>query len=383
MNTDQIIKPPARLGMLGGGQLGKFFVIAAQSEGYKVTVLDPDQESPAGKIADRHICSSFSDKTALDLLSKECEAISTEFENIPSDTIKYLEEKVRTHPNSNAISIAQRRVKEKQFINEIGLPVGEYKPIESNESLLLFNAEHIFPAILKQSKFGYDGKGQSHVNNLNEVKEIYDQSKENEFVLEKKLNLDKEVSVVLSRSSDGNTRIFPVIENQHKAGILDLSIVPARVNEDIRKEAIAYALKIATNLNYVGTIAVEFFLSDNKLYVNEIAPRPHNSGHFSLDACNVSQFDQQVFALVGGNLMDIKLEKNAVMLNLLGDLWFKNGRAEEPKFDKVDDIDINIHLYGKHAPRKGRKMGHITVVGDNVDKLIDKAEEIRLKLWKI
>jgi len=235
MNTDQLIKPPARLGMLGGGQLGKFFVIAAQRLGYKVTVLDPDQESPAGKIADRHICSLFSDKTALDLLSKECEAISTEFENIPSDTIKYLEEKVRTHPNSNAISIVQRRVKEKQFIKEIGLPIGEYKPIESNESLLLFNAEHIFPAILKQSQFGYDGKGQSHVNNLNEVKAIYEQSKENEFVLEKKLNLDKEVSVVLSRSSNGNTRIFPVIENQHKAGILDLSIIPARANEDIRK----------------------------------------------------------------------------------------------------------------------------------------------------
>ena len=366
MNFHQSIKPPAMLGMLGGGQLGKFFVIAAQRLGYKVTVLDPDQESPAGKVADHHLCSSFSDKTALDILSKECEAISTEFENIPSETIKYLEGKVRTHPNSNAISIVQRRVKEKQFIKQIGLPIGEYEPIESNESLLEFNAKNIFPAILKQSQFGYDGKGQSHVNNFDEVKAIYEQSKENEFVLEKKLNLDREISVVLSRSSDGKTRIFPVIENQHKAGILDLSIIPARVNEDTK-----------------GTIGVEFFLSDNKLYVNEIAPRPHNSGHFSIDACNISQFDQQVLALVGENLMDIKLEKKAVMLNLLGDLWFKNGEAEEPKFDEIDDTNTNIHLYGKHAPRKGRKMGHVTVVGNNIEKLIVKAEEIRSKLWKI
>ena len=199
-----------------------------------------------------------------------------------------------------------------------------------------FEDKKIFPAILKQSKFGYDGKGQYHVNSLTETKAVLNDSNEDEFVLEKKLNLDKEISVVLSRSSDGVSKIFPVIENQHKEGILDLSIIPARVNDDLKKEAVTYALKIAKNLNYVGTIAVEFFISNNKLYINEVAPRPHNSGHFTLDACNVSQFDQQVLCLTNDNLLDIILEKNAVMLNLLGDLWLKNGEVKTPNFTQLE-----------------------------------------------
>ena len=377
------IKPPAMLGMLGGGQLGKFFVEAAHHLGYEVTVLDPDQESPAGKIADDHICSSFSDKSSLDLMVKNCEAISTEFENIPSETISYLEKKVRTHPNALAISIVQRRIKEKEFIKGLGLPIGPCEPINSIESFSEFQNKKLFPAILKQSKFGYDGKGQHQVNSISEVKAILNGSNENEFILEKKLNLDKEISVVLSRSSDGASEIFPVIENQHEAGILDLSIIPARVSENFKKEAVSYALKIAKNLNYVGTIAVEFFISDGQLYVNEIAPRPHNSGHFSLDACNVSQFDLQVLSLVDKSLIKINLEKNAVMLNLLGDLWFKNGEPKTPNFEEIEGPGINIHLYGKNQPRSGRKMGHITVVGEKLENLINKAEEIRLKLLEM
>ena len=377
------IKPPSMLGMLGGGQLGKFFVEAAHRFGYRVTVLDPDQESPAGKIADDHICSSFSDKSSLDLLVKNCEAISTEFENIPSETINYLEERVRTHPNALAISIVQRRIKEKEFIKDLELPIGPCEPINSIESFSEFENKELFPAILKQSKFGYDGKGQHQVNSISEVKAVLNGSNENEFILEKKLNLDKEISVVLSRSSDGVSEIFPVIENQHEAGILDLSIIPARVSENFKKEAVSYALKIAKNLNYVGTIAVEFFISDDKLYVNEIAPRPHNSGHFSLDACNVSQFDLQVLSLVDKSLIEINLEKNAVMLNLLGDLWLKNGEPETPNFEEIEGPGINIHLYGKNQPRSGRKMGHITIVGERLEDLISKAEGIRLKLLEM
>ncbi len=379
----KVIKPPSMLGMLGGGQLGKFFVEAAHRLGYEVTVLDPDQESPAGKIANGHICSSFSDKFSLDLMINNCEAISTEFENIPSETIRYLEEKVRTHPNSEAISIVQRRVKEKQFIESLELPVGLYEPIESAKLLSDFKDKKIFPAILKQSKFGYDGKGQYHVNSLTETKAVLNDSNEDEFVLEKKLNLDKEISVVLSRSSDGVSKIFPVIENQHKEGILDLSIIPARVNDGLKTEAVTYALKIAKNLNYVGTIAVEFFISNNKLYINEVAPRPHNSGHFTLDACNVSQFDQQVLCLTNDNLLDIILEKNAVMLNLLGDLWLKSGEVKTPNFTQLEGQGINIHLYGKNEPRPGRKMGHITIVGENIEELIINAEKIRSKLWEM
>ena len=377
------IKPPAMLGMLGGGQLGKFFVEAAHHLGYEVTVLDPDQESPAGKIADDHICSSFSDKSSLDLMVKNCEAISTEFENIPSETISYLEKKVRTHPNALAISIVQRRIQEKEFIKGLELPIGPCEPINSIESFSEFENKDLFPAILKQSKFGYDGKGQHQVNSISEVKAVLNGSNENEFILEKKLNLDKEISVVLSRSSDGASEIFPVIENQHEAGILDLSIIPARVSENFKKKAVSYALKIAKNLNYVGTIAVEFFISDGQLYVNEIAPRPHNSGHFTLDACNVSQFDLQVLSLVDKSLIEINLEKNAVMLNLLGDLWLKNEEPETPNFEEIKGPGINIHLYGKNQPRSGRKMGHITVVGERLEDLINKAEGIRLKLLEM
>ena len=370
------------LGMLGGGQLGKFFVIAAHRLGYRVTVLDPDQESPAGKIADNHICSSFSDKSSLDLMINNCEAISTEFENIPSETIKYLEQKVIMHPNSLAISIVQSRVKEKQFIKDLKLPIGPYEPIVSIESFSHLKNKKLFPAIFKQSQFGYDGKGQSHVNNIDEAKIVFNSSNETEFVLEKKLSLDKEISVVLSRSSNGVSKIFPVIENHHEAGILDLSIVPARVNENLKKEAVDYALELAKNLNYIGTIAVEFFISDKKLYVNEIAPRPHNSGHFTLDACNISQFDQQVLSLVGENLTDIRLENNAVMLNLLGDLWLKDGGVKTPKFEEIEESEVNIHLYGKNVPRIGRKMGHITIIGKNIEDLISKAGKIRSKLWE-
>ncbi|MBT4183064.1 MAG: 5-(carboxyamino)imidazole ribonucleotide synthase [Nitrosomonadales bacterium] len=378
----KVIKPPSMLGMLGGGQLGKFFVIAAHRLGYRVTVLDPDQESPAGKIADNHICSSFSDKSSLDLMINNCEAISTEFENIPSETIKYLEQKVIMHPNSLAISIVQSRVKEKQFIKDLKLPIGPYEPIVSIESFSHLKNKKLFPAIFKQSQFGYDGKGQSHVNNIDEAKIVFNSSNETEFVLEKKLSLDKEISVVLSRSSNGVSKIFPVIENHHEAGILDLSIVPARVNENLKKEAVDYALELAKNLNYIGTIAVEFFISDKKLYVNEIAPRPHNSGHFTLDACNISQFDQQVLSLVGENLIDIRLENNAVMLNLLGDLWLKDGGVKTPKFEEIEESEVNIHLYGKNAPRIGRKMGHITIIGKNIEDLISKAGKIRSKLWE-
>ena len=377
------IKPPSMLGMLGGGQLGKFFVEAAHRLGYEVMVLDPDQESPAGKIADDHICNSFSDKSSLDLMVKNCEAISTEFENIPSETISYLEKKVRTHPNALAISIVQRRIQEKEFIKNLELPIGPCEPINSIESFSEFENKDLFPAILKQSKFGYDGKGQHQVNSISEVKAVLNGSNENEFILEKKLNLDKEISVVLTRSSGGLSEIFPVIENQHEAGILDLSIIPARVSENFKKKAVSYALKIAKNLNYVGTIAVEFFISDGQLYVNEIAPRPHNSGHFTLDACNVSQFDLQVLSLVDKSLIEINLEKNAVMLNLLGDLWLKNGEPETPNFEEIKGPGINIHLYGKNQPRSGRKMGHITVVGERLEDLINKAEGIRLKLLEM
>ena len=371
------IKPPSMLGMLGGGQLGKFFVEAAHRLGYEVMVLDPDQESPAGKIADDHICRSFSDKSSLDLMVKNCEAISTEFENIPSETISYLEKKVRTHPNALAISIVQRRIKEKEFIKSLELPIGPCEPINSIESFSEFENKKLFPAILKQSKFGYDGKGQHQVNSISEVKAILNGSNENEFILEKKLNLDKEISVVLSRSSDGESEIFPVIENQHEAGILDLSIIPARVSENFKKEAVSYALKIAKNLNYVGTIAVEFFISDDKLYVNEIAPRPHNSGHHTIESSYTSQYEQLNRILLNQPLGDTSLIQNAITCNIVGPKHI-NGLYELNNLDLVLQIPgVYIHMYGKKTTSPNRKLGHYTILGKDSLELESKLNRVK------
>jgi len=382
----KVIQPPEFLGILGGGQLGRFFTIAAQEMGYSVLVLDPDDKSPAGNIADKHICKSYDDLAALDELKTNCLAVSTEFENIPAETLKYLEKNIIVRPSSKAVSIVQNRINEKKFIRDCGCPVGQYKVIDNLDSIRNLNEDIIFPAILKTAQFGYDGKGQIHVENIFELENAFKFFNSTPCVLEEKLNLDLEVSIVLSRSNNGECKIYPLIENQHVSGILDLSIIPARTNSSINDNAIKLAKKIADELDYIGVMAVEFFISKNNLYVNEIAPRPHNSGHFSIDACEYNQFDQQALVLAGNEpKATITKFPISVMLNLLGDLWFRDGVQKEPKFEMVQGKGINIHLYGKDEPRKGRKMGHITLIGlenESQQDIIEKIELIRKTLWK-
>lgn len=360
--------------MLGGGQLGRFFVAAAHELGYAVWVLDPDTDSPAGRIADRHLRAAYDDERALAEIAAHCAAVTTEFENVPAATLALLAEKIPTRPSADAVAICQDRVAEKTFLRDNGFPCGPFAIVRDEESIGAADTG-LFPGILKAARFGYDGKGQALAENREEALAAYRAFKGGGAVLEKRLNLDCEVSVVLARDAEGALQCFPVAENQHTRGILDVSIVPARVPLALAEEARDIAGRIAERLGYVGVLAVEFFVSGGRVFVNEIAPRPHNSGHYTLDACAVSQYEQQARALCGLPLHDPRAHSASVMVNLLGDCWFDaEGNAREPAWNALLAVpDLKLRLYGKRAARPGRKMGHFTVVGDNLDDTLDAA----------
>lgn len=374
MSSQTMILPPASLAMLGGGQLGRFFVAAAHELGYKVWVLDPDPNSPAGLIADRHLCAAYDDYAALDEIAAHCAAVSTEFENVPAATLAYLDKFIPVRPSATAVSVCQNRIAEKSFLRDNGLPHGEFIAVTSEADLEAANAG-LFPGILKVARFGYDGKGQAIVQDRAEALAAFRAFKGEPCVLEQKLALDYEVSVILARDAHGRIACFPTAENQHTRGILDVSIVPARATACLADSAQEIAERIAAKLDYIGTLAVEFFVSRGRLYVNEMAPRPHNSGHYTIDACVTSQYEQQVRALCGLPLGEARAHSVAVMVNLLGELWYEGGHAQghyrEPDWARLHAIpNLKLHLYGKHHARPGRKMGHFTVVGDVLDTVL-------------
>lgn len=369
------ILPPAMLGMLGGGQLGRFFVIAAHEMGFKVTVLDPDNNSPAGKIADVHLCAAFDDADALKVLAETCAAISTEFENVPAQTLATLAEATVVRPSANCVAIAQHRVSEKNYFKQAGLPVAPFVVVQQ-EADLPDDVNDIYPAILKVARFGYDGKGQARVKNLVEAKAAFASFKNEECVLEKMLALDYEVSVVLARDAQGSVEAFSPAENGHLNGILDVSIAPARGSESINQEAQRLAISVAEKLNYIGVLGVEFFVCNGQLLVNEMAPRPHNSGHYTIDACVTNQFEQQVRALTGLPLGSARQHSPAVMVNLLGDIWQDDG-AEPAWMNAFQSTSLKMHLYGKQSARPGRKMGHYTVIKAVLDEAVADAMQVR------
>jgi len=375
---DTVILPPAMLGMLGGGQLGRFFVIAAHEMGYKVTVLDPDSNSPAGKIADAHICAAFDDQAALLKLANSCAAITTEFENVPAESLSLLADIKPVRPSAYSVAIAQHRVSEKNFLKQAGLPVAPYAVINQAEDLPA-DGDAIYPAILKVARFGYDGKGQARVSNQQEALAAFNAFEHEECVLEKMLKLDYEVSVVLARDAQGNVASFPTSENSHLNGILDVSIAPARGSDAISHQAQKLASMVAEKLDYTGVLGVEFFVCDGELLVNEMAPRPHNSGHYTIDACITNQFEQQVRVLTGLPLGSAKQHSSAVMVNLLGDIW--PSANEAPAWlAALAQAQLKMHLYGKQAARAGRKMGHYTVLSANRDEAIKLAMQVRTEL---
>ncbi|MEK9939620.1 MAG: 5-(carboxyamino)imidazole ribonucleotide synthase, partial [Methylotenera sp.] len=332
MSESNVILPPAMLGMLGGGQLGRFFVIAAHEMGYRVTVLDPDKNSPAGKIADVHLCAKYDDAEALKQIAATCQAVTTEFENVPAATLETLATSISVRPSAHSVSIAQHRVSEKNFLKNAGLPVAPFAVIDSEADIPADNSE-IYPAILKVARFGYDGKGQARVANANEAKQAFASFGQEECVLEKMLKLDYEVSVVLARDADGQVATFPTAENSHLNGILDVSIAPARGSDAVNHQAQKLAISVAEKLDYTGVLGVEFFVCDGELLVNEIAPRPHNSGHYTIDACVTNQFEQQVRVMTGLPLGSSRQHSPAVMVNLLGDVWPQTqGKQQEPEW---------------------------------------------------
>jgi 5-(carboxyamino)imidazole ribonucleotide synthase len=368
------ILPPAWLGVLGGGQLGRFFVVAARHMGYRVVVLDPEAGSPAGALADRHLRAAYDDRAALQELAGLCAAVTTEFENVPAESLASLAQKIRVAPSAHCVSIAQDRIREKAAVQSIGLPVGPYAPVERDSHL---ERPDLYPAILKTARFGYDGKGQVRVASHAEALRAWQAMKRVPCVLEKRLDLEREVSAIVARGANGETRVFAVAENQHRHGILDVSTVPARGPDSLADEARSLAARLATGLTYEGVLGVEFFVVGGRLLVNEMAPRPHNSGHYTLDACAASQYVQQVRALCGLPLGDERLLSPATMVNLLGDLWT---RGEPDWRHVVDEPRANLYLYGKPAARPGRKMGHYTVLDADPEKALETALAIRAKL---
>lgn len=372
-----MILPPAMLGMLGGGQLARFFVIAAHEMGYRVTVLDPDRNSPAGVLADVHLCAAYDDAAALAQMAQTCAAVTTEFENVPASTLRALADSVPVHPAASAVAICQHRVSEKNFLRDQGFPHAPYAEINHGSDIPATD-RGLYPGILKVARFGYDGKGQARVTSPAEALAAFHAFNGEQCVLEKMLSLDYEVSVVLGRDADGQVASFPTVENMHRNGILDISIAPARGSRAVRDQAQSLARGVAEKLGYVGTLGVEFFVCGDKLYVNEMAPRPHNSGHYTIDACVTNQFEQQVRALCGLPLGDPALHSAAVMVNLLGDIWPADAAPEWEQLFRQPDL--KLHLYGKHEARPGRKMGHYTVIGKDPQAVLDAALSARTRI---
>ena len=372
------IMPGAMLGLLGGGQLGRMFAMAAQSMGYRVTVLDPASDSPAGSLADRHLRADYLDSDALRELSSTCAGVTTEFENVPAESLRILAEHCVVSPPAGSVAIAQDRILEKQFLAANGFAVTPFAVVQDSSEGLPQTHPELFPGILKVSRLGYDGKGQARISNAAELDAAFAGMKREPCVLEQLLPLDNEVSVVVARGYDGEVAAFPAAENRHRHGILDVSIIPARVSPEIVQNAREIAVRIAGKLDYHGVLCVEFFvLADGRLLVNEIAPRPHNSGHYTLDACVTSQFEQQVRVLCGLPLGTTAMQGAAVMVNLLGDLWWRG----EPKWEEVlRHPAVKLHLYGKRAARPGRKMGHYTVLAETTEAALRLALEIKQSL---
>jgi 5-(carboxyamino)imidazole ribonucleotide synthase len=373
--SKEMILPGATIGMIGGGQLGRMFVIAAKYLGYKVIVLEPDEHSPAGQVADTQFIAPYDDVDALAVFAEQCDVITTEFENIPASVLEKLAESCPVHPSAAALSKTQDRIIEKDFIRSCGLLPVPYGVIRTRSDVATAVAAIEFPAILKTARFGYDGKGQITVNTPEEAVEGYEKThKSADCVLEQRVDLACEISVVLARNVDGEMQVFPVSENVHVDGILFQSIVPARVEDDIAHAAQVAAKRLADQLGYVGVLAVEFFVTkQGALLVNEIAPRTHNSGHFTIDACVTSQFEQQVRTVCNLPFGSTELLTPVVMTNLLGDVWGDS----QPDWAKVlNSPKSKLHLYGKQEARAGRKMGHFCTLADTAEAAELEAQQI-------
>ncbi|MDZ7705405.1 MAG: 5-(carboxyamino)imidazole ribonucleotide synthase [Trueperaceae bacterium] len=371
------ILPGATLGILGSGQLGRMLALAARRLGYRVRVFSPDHDSPTGQVADAEVSADYSDLDAVRDFARTVDVITLEFENVPAATLETALEYTRVHPSPLVLSVAQNRLREKTFLSEAGFPVTPFRAVDSAAALGDALAALGTPAILKTAGFGYDGKGQYRVDNLADA-EVAFAALDQQTVLEARVDFKQELSVIVARNGRGEVADFGVIDNLHRQHILDLSLAPSLLPAETVAVAVRIAHEIAAGLELIGVLCVEFFLTqDDRLLVNEIAPRPHNSGHLSVDACLTDQFEQQLRAVCGLGLGSTELLRPAATANLLGDVW----QGGVPDWAALSTRpDVKLHLYGKAEPRPGRKMGHLTALGPNRDEARDRVLAARALL---
>jgi 5-(carboxyamino)imidazole ribonucleotide synthase len=377
---EMVIPPGSTVGLLGGGQLGRMFALAARRMGYRVHTYEPSPDSPAGQISDREFNGSYSDWDLLETFVQSVDVVTFEFENIPAEVVDRISRSKPVHPRSEVLHICQNREREKNFLRTHHYPHAPFAVVSNQAELEAALGSVGAPAVLKSADFGYDGKGQQKIDPGDRLD--YASTTASRSVLEKWISFDRELSVICARDRKGRVSVFPAAENVHTHQILDYSIVPARIDPAIQSLAQSMARNIAGDLAVVGLIAVEFFLThDNELMVNELAPRPHNSGHYTVDACLTSQFEQQLRAVCGLPFGSPDLLRPIVMVNLLGDLW-KAG--EQPDWRPIlKDPYAKLHLYGKLEGRPGRKMGHFCVIRETVEQALAEALQIKEELVNV
>ncbi len=378
MNSVKPVLPGSAIGVLGSGQLGRMFAIAARRMGYRVHTLSPDEDTPTGQVADVEIKAPYEDLDAIRQFAGAVSVVTFEFENVPAPTAAAAACCAPVRPAGAVLHVAQHRLREKTFLSEAGLPVTPFRRVSSPEELAQAATELGLPAILKTADFGYDGKGQYRIYSPDDFAAAWQAVGEREAVLEAFVDFDCEISVVAARSITGDFVHYGAIENHHQNGILDISISPARVPPEITRDAVAIAREVLDRLAVVGVLCVEFFVSKNgRLLINELAPRPHNSGHLTIDANLTSQFEQQLRAVCGLPLGAVTQFSPAAMANLLGDLW---DRGEPDWVSAAALPDVKLHLYGKLDPRPGRKMGHLTALAPTVEQALQEVKQARKTL---
>jgi len=358
----KVILPNSTIGIFGSGQLGRMFAIEAAKLGYRVHTFSPGRDTSTGQVCGLETVAAYDDLFEVRTFAQSVDVVTFEFENVPSATIDAAAEFVPVHPRGAVLHATQNRLREKTFLAENGFPLAGFRRIRTIEDLFKGVEDLGLPAVLKTAGFGYDGKGQARINAHSEIEEAFDRLEGREAVLEQFISFEREVSVVCARGADGAFAHYGVIENAHVDHILDVSMSHADVPPEVAAQAVEIARAVAETFGYVGTLCIEFFLTaDGRLLVNETAPRPHNSGHLTFDACVASQFEQQVRAVCGLPLGSTEFYRPAAMANLLGDVWEKG----EPNWAAaLEDASVKLHLYGKAEPRRGRKMGHLTAMAD-------------------
>ncbi len=374
--SNSVILPGQTIGIIGGGQLGRMMALAAKAQGYRIAVLDPTEDSPCGQVADYKIVDAYNSMAGIQQLAQISDVITYEFENIDAEGLDWLQTNAYVPQGSSVLEITQDRISEKQAIQQAGVKVAPFEVIENAEDLEAALTTLGYPAVLKTARGGYDGKGQYVIRTINEVKEAAKLLTSGRCVLEKWIPFEKEISVIVTRGTNGESAVFPVSENIHIHNILHESIVPARISDNAKENAIEKAGIIAEHLQLVGTLAVEMFLcSNDDIYINELAPRPHNSGHYTIEACETSQFEQHIRAICGVPLGSTKLLRRAVMVNILGE-------HQAPIIDKLPELqDWKVHLYGKQEPKEKRKMGHATLLRSSVEIALDEID--RSNIWSL